>query len=93
MGNKYYDEERQMSVSDGVNIVWQNISHGKRGARPETIIEIVLERVQYLNEMLPCEENEKVIKHLCEAISWEEMRNLRRKRQGVQGTWQPHKSD
>ena len=93
MANKYYDENREVSQTNGVHIIWQNKFSGQSGARPETLIEIVLERVRHLNEMLPCEENEKVIKHLCEAISWEEMRNLRRKRQGVQGTWEAHKSE
>ena len=93
MQNRFFDERRITSTSHGVVIAWESIKDNRDGARPETVIEMVLERVMQLQEILPCEENEKIIHHLCEAISWEELRNRRRIQQDVQGTLQEHKSE
>ena len=61
-----------------------------QGIRPETVIRACLNRVKYLDELLPCYENKRVLRHLEFAILWEERRNNRRKDQGVQGTMEPH---
>lgn len=73
-----------------IDIIWEDIEAGKSGARPEIVLEVVLEQVQHLNELLPCKENEHVIRHIAEAISWEQVRRKRRAAQGVQGTLTPH---
>lgn len=77
------------SHSAGAAIIWDEVNGG---ARPETVLRMVMERVQFLQSQLPCEENEHILEHLRQAIHWEELRNQRRSEQGVQGTHQPHVS-
>ena len=55
-------------------------------------MEATLERIHHLQEILPCAENEMVIRHQAESISWEQLRSMRRRTQGVAGTFQPHES-
>ena len=88
---KYYDRERQVSEGEGFSIVWKKTSQGA-GARPEDLMEATLERIHHLQEILPCTENEMVIRHQAESISWEQLRTMRRKTQGVHGTFQQHES-
>ena len=73
----------------GFNIVW---GESGDGTRPEEVLRAVLERVQFLQNQLPCEENLQIIRLLNEAMDWEEQRNQRRAEQGVQGTLNPHVS-
>ena len=67
---------------------WNKVE--RNGLRVEDVIQETLDRVKYLNEVLPCYENECVIYHLERAIHWEECRNKRRKVQGLQGTMKRH---
>ena len=76
------------SHSTGVTIIWDEIG---QGARPETVLRMTLERIQYLDEILSCSENKKILYHLELAIEWEEIRSRRRKDQGIEGTLVPHK--
>ena len=82
------DETPTYNYKPGIFISW--LVHG---IRPEDVMEIVLERVEALDNLLPCTENKKVIFHLKEAIRWEEKRKLRREMQSVSGTLEPHNSD
>lgn len=77
------------SYTTGATIIWDEQNGG---ARPETILKMVLERVQFLQDQLPCAENELILANLETAIQWEEVRNQRRIEQGVQGTLQSHQS-
>ena len=71
-----------------VQIDWDESSKG--GIRPEYVIQACLNRVKYLDELLPCYENARIKWHLELALLWEEKRNKRRKDQGVQGKMEPH---
>ena len=71
----------------GYSITW---GESGDGARPEEVLRAVLERIQFLQNMLPCDENLEIIKHLNQAMDWEETRNRRRKEQGVHGIDAPH---
>ena len=62
------------------------------GLRPETVLKQCLRRIKYLNEVLPCFENKRIMRHLEMALIWEERRNKRRKDQGVQNTLEKHRS-
>ena len=88
--SRHVKNEPGLSHSVGATIVWDEINGG---ARPETILLMVLERVQFLQNQLPCNENEHIIHHLLEAIRWEEVRNQHRASQGVQGTNHAHASN
>ena len=68
------------------------IMFDKFEVRPEDILRDTLVKVQELNELLPCFENEQVIYHIKKAIHWEEIRNEKRIAQKVKGTNQRHKS-
>ena len=59
--------------------------------RPEDVLRETLDRVLELNKQLPCKENLHVADNIRKAIGWEEVRNERRKKQGVAGTWRQHK--
>ena len=60
------------------------------GIRPEDVLLKCLNRIKYLDELLPCYENKRVMRHLEMALLWEEKRNQKRKDQKVQGKMQPH---
>lgn len=76
------------SHSPGATIVWDEM--GGTGARPETVLRMVLDRVKHLQSLLPCEENIRIIESLQQALHWEQVRNEARAAQGVQGTLNPH---
>ena len=77
------------SYGRGIRIIWDEAGDG---ARPETVLRMALERVEYLDTVLPCSENVSIRYHLEEAIKCEEIRNKRRKEQNVQGTLKRHNS-
>ena len=77
-------------VDNGIAIHWDEMGDG---ARPERVLQLVLSRIETLHTALPCGENEHILQHLKEALRWEEVRNERRRAQGVQGTWQPHREE
>ena len=71
-----------------VNIEWNEADPD--GIRPEDVLRACLNRVKYLDELLPCYENKRVLWHLELALLWEEKRNQKRKDQKVQGSMEPH---
>ena len=73
-----------MTTKNDIDLNWDEATPG--GLRPEYVLKLVLNRVLYLQEQVPCRENTEVIYHLRQAILWEEIRNNTRKEQGVQGT-------
>lgn len=62
--------------------------HG--GFTNEEVIEILLDRLLYLNWALPCKENDWAMVKLQEALMWLELRTRRREAQGVESTFKPH---
>ena len=77
------------SHGNGATIVW---GEDGSGARPEEILQMVLERVEYLQSVLPCEENTEILNHLRSTLVWEQIRTRRRKEQGVSGSEKAHQS-
>ena len=63
-----------------------------KGLRPETVIRQTYNRIRYLDTVLPCFENKRIMRHLEMALIWEERRNKRRKDQRVQHTMEAHRS-
>ena len=63
------------------------------GAFVETIIAIVIDRLQYYqniaNKRFRCRENSLAITHLQEALHWLEHRTQDRENRGVEGTHKP----
>ena len=81
-------EENEKRKIPQVNINWDESS--PKGIRPEYVIQACIERVKYLDDLLDCYENKRVLRHLEMALLWEERRNKRRKDQGVQGKMIKH---
>ena len=88
--SRHSPDSEGVAHSHGATIVWGEDGHG---ARPETVLRMVLDRVEYLQDILPCDENVEIIASLQQALQWEQIRNDRRSAQGVQGTNAPHRSD
>ena len=82
--------EPKTVTGPGITITWDEAN---QGARPEIVLEMALERIKYLDKVLPCAENISILYHLEKAIEWEKVRNQRRKDQGVQGTLVRHNSE
>ena len=79
-----------ISHSDGATIIWNEASGG---ARPLTVLQMLLDRVEFLQTELPCEENEHTLAALREALHWQNVRNEARLASGVQGTLTPHQGE
>jgi len=62
------------------------------GTTNEEVIEVLLDRLDSLNQKLPCDENVNARDHLRKALGWLEQRTESRKRQGVETTDKPHET-
>jgi len=62
----------------------------KNGTTNEEIINVLINRMEYLNNKFPCEDNEKTIEHLKSALHSLNNRTRLRKEQGVEGLHKPH---
>jgi len=63
------------------------------GTTTEEVIEVLLDRLDSLNQKLPCQENVDAINCLREVLMHLEMRTERRVVQSVEGTGNPHKDE
>lgn len=79
----------------GLDIVWQNGPLGRvgtderiepNGAFVETVLEAVLQRIEYYQLHFPCEENAYAIGHIGEALAALNERTARRVEANVEGT-------
>jgi hypothetical protein len=59
------------------------------GTTNEEVLEMLIDRMQYLNKTIQCDENEKVIQNLHIALAYLHVRNGIRKLRGVEGTPNP----
>lgn len=62
------------------------------GTTNEEVLAMMIARMQYLQDRMPCQENVHVLFKLEEALMWLERRTQRRIQQGVEGKDEPHKS-
>jgi hypothetical protein len=60
------------------------------GTTNEEVIEVLIDRLMFLNRAMPCRENRKTIAALLEAMNWLEFRTHKRVAQHVEGTDKPH---
>lgn len=58
---------------------------GVNGATNESLLAILIDRINYLNSQFGCEENEFALRHLKEALAHLEARTFRRIQRGVEG--------
>lgn len=56
------------------------------GTTNEELLEILIDRITYLNNKFPCRENSIVITHLQDAQNWLERRTRDRQKRNVEGT-------
>jgi len=59
---------------------------GKNGCDVACLIAAAGEMIQNANEKYPCDENEKAIEHLEQALRWLRERTKNREQRGVEGT-------
>lgn len=55
------------------------------GTTNEEVLEVLIDRLQYLQDKFPCKENACAITHLQEAQNWLERRTRDRLKRGVEG--------
>lgn len=55
------------------------------GTTNEELLEILIDRISYLQEKFPCKENACCITHLQEGLMWLEKRTRDRVKRGVEG--------
>ena len=78
--------------AEGVWVYWQPRPLSEEptgqptGAFVETLIAIVIERIEHYQDLVPCRENELALIHLDAALAMLNARTLRRVVQGVDGT-------
>lgn len=56
------------------------------GVTTETVLLVLLNRMQYLQDHMPCRENAVAITKMEEALMWLEKRTTDRRNRGVEGT-------
>lgn len=61
------------------------------GTTNEEVLRMMIHRLEYLQEKLPCEENEFALTGLRHALGALQLRQKKREKQEVEGTNQPHK--
>lgn len=59
------------------------------GTTNEDVLDVLIDRMYYLNKKFPCRENSLVITRLEEARMWLSKRTLERKKRGVEGKNEP----
>lgn len=72
----FIKKEEDKLIRDGI----QNID----------LYDVLLDRLNYLQEKFPCEENIEQIRAVMSAKNWDELRTTRRMSQGVEGKDLPH---
>lgn len=55
------------------------------GTTNEALLEVLIDRIKFLNNKFPCKENKKAIKHLKKSLKWLEKRTKNRQKRGVEG--------
>lgn len=59
------------------------------GTTNEEVLSVLINRMEYLDNKIPCQENKEVLVHLREALSLLEKRTKDRLLRNVEGTYQP----
>lgn len=62
---------------------------GVNGVQGNDVMDLLVNLYESLDEKIPCQENEMTVKHLKQAIQWQNIRTLRRKEAKVEGTMNP----
>lgn len=58
---------------------------GRNGMQNEEVLEVLIDRMNWLNKQFPCRENSIVITKLDEALLWLNKRTADRVKRGVEG--------
>jgi hypothetical protein len=59
---------------------------GTNGITSEALLAILIDRTQFLQDQVPCQENEAALRHMCDALANFEARTARRIKRQVEGT-------
>jgi hypothetical protein len=91
-------DEVNFSDAEGREFGWLQFQNGPvgevgvNGIQQEDLIQVVIARLEALNELLSCEENGAALYHLRAALGALEDRTRRRQAQGVEGRNVAHAS-
>jgi len=91
--NGHWDK---VAIGDHLQIQFQNgpvKEFGINGVQLPQVLRICLARYKMLNKSFRCRENSIVIRHLEDAIMWDDERTAKRTTQGVEGYDRPHSDD
>ena len=60
------------------------------GTTNEEVLEVLIDRTKHLNGLFPCEENERALHHMGQALYYFNARTHKRQLQGVEGKLENH---
>ena len=73
--------------SDGSSVPVGSLVTVHDGTTNEEVLNILIDRLTFLQNKTPCTENDCAITHLQEALHWLEARTKQRLKRGVEGTY------
>lgn len=79
-------QEKVVSVDQRTNSIEKSLVTINDGTTNEEVIEVLIDRLNYLNAKFPCRENSLAITKLEEALMWLNKRTSDRLKRGVEGT-------
>jgi hypothetical protein len=63
------------------------------GTTNEEVLNVLINRIEYLNNKLPCRENRSALDRLKSALGWLNQRTRNREEQGVENSPLPHEDE
>lgn len=81
-----------LSFIHGTKIEGSNELQYRSGISDEQLLEVLIDRAEYFQAILPCEENETSLTHLRAALQAKLDRTAKRQAQEVEGTTNSHNS-
>lgn len=89
------DEGHKYEVAEGQTIQFIKRTNGElvnAGTTNEELLEVLIDRLKFLNGKFPCRENEQALNHMEMALDWLNERTRKRVAQGVETKDLPHVS-
>lgn len=89
------DEGHKYEVAEGQTIQFIKRTNGEMvnaGTTNEELLEVLIDRLKFLNGKFPCRENEQALNHMEMALDWLNERTRKRVAQGVETKDLPHVS-
>lgn len=91
-GHNYWMENHEGDGRQEIHFIQKTLQEGgelkteQDGVTTETVLGVLIDRMEYLDSKVSCEENKRVIEHLRKALDLLNLRTENRKNRGVEGT-------